>query len=214
MFDKYEHYCIDLMQSLIILPLEEQNYSEMHKSYEIFIKEWIKIENQISSPFYTLYILKGVMDSARYVRAAYTLKHSRVSAAKTFRHQIYNRINEVAKFCKIENLNYEKMLCSLLVFSKCLEGILYDIVSTRMAEKNKTYKKLPLQSIEQIYGAIEVNIPDNYIFNKNTSVFILNSIEENSDIIYNISEEQLKTINNINPITRGTFLYDMYKSQK
>lgn len=213
LFDNYEHYCIDLIQSMIILPLEEQDYSKMHKSYEIFVKEWIKIENQISSSFYNLYILKGVIDSARYVRAAYTLKKSRVSAIRTFRHQIYDRIQEVAKFCKIDNLNYEKMLCSLLVFSKCVEGLLYDVVSTRMSEKNNSYKKLPLQSPEQIYGAIETNIPDNYVFNENTSIFIFNSHEENCDI-YKLEEDQLKNINNIHPIMRGTFVYDLYKLQK
>ena len=71
LFEDFDHYCIDLLQSLIILPLEEQDYSQIHKSYTAFLKEWIKIENQITSPFYNLYILKGIVDAARSVRAAY-----------------------------------------------------------------------------------------------------------------------------------------------
>ena len=36
-----------------------------------------------------------------------------------------------------------------------------------MKTKQEEYKKMPLKSIEQIYGAIEVNIPNKYIYNEN-----------------------------------------------
>ena len=48
-----------MLQSLIILPLEEQDYSQIGKYYKTFLKEWIKIENQISNEFYNLYILES-----------------------------------------------------------------------------------------------------------------------------------------------------------
>ena len=99
------------------------------------LKEWIKIENQISSSFYNLYILKGIIDSARFVRAAYMTQNTRLDSIRTFRHSIQERVQEVANFCKLDNLNYEKLLCSILVLSRCMEGVLYDVISTRMSEK-------------------------------------------------------------------------------
>ena len=57
LFEDYDHYCIDLLQSLVILPLEQQNYNNIKDSYVAFLQEWCKIEDQISSPFYLLYIL-------------------------------------------------------------------------------------------------------------------------------------------------------------
>ena len=64
-FEDYEHFCIDILQSLVILPLESQDYSQIHKAYETFVQEFYKIESQISSSYYNLYILKGIVDSQK-----------------------------------------------------------------------------------------------------------------------------------------------------
>ena len=211
LFDKYEHYCIDLLQSMIILPLEEQDYSNIHKSYEVFVKEWMKVENQISSPYYNLYILKGVIDSARVVRAAYTCQSTRLDAIRTFRHSLYDKVKQVADFCKLDGISYEKMLCSLIVFSRCMEGVLYDVMTARMAEKKREYKKLPLQTIEQVYAGIEVNLPDKYKYTSKSTILILDSYEETTIKTYKIPEEEIKNINENHPLTRGTYIYDLYK---
>lgn len=209
LFEDYDHYCIDLINSLIILPLEEQDYSDIHKSYQIFVKEFMKIENQITSPFYNLYILKGIVDTARHVRAAYMRQDTRIDAIRTFRLKTHERVNEVANFCKLDSVHYERMLCSLLIFSRCAEGLLYDTVNTRMAEKEREYKKLPLKSTEQIYASIEVNIPDDYVYNKDTIVVVLDAVEKSTNIL-NLTEEQSEIINQIPNICRGTSLYDIY----
>lgn len=211
LFEDYEHYCIDILQSLVILPLEEQEYSDIGKSYIIFVREFLKIESQISSPFYLLYILKGIIDAARYVRAAYMDTETRISALRTFRNQVAKRVSEVANFCKLDSLHYEKMICSLFVLARCIEGVLYDVVTARMNEKEKEYKKLPLQSVDEIYGAIDANLPDDYKFTKETTVFVLNVMEENCNI-YKVPENMLDKVNNMHPLARGTYLYDLYKS--
>lgn len=209
-FNKYEHYCMDLLQSLIILPLEEQDFSEIHKTYKIFITEFINIENQISSPFYNLYILKGIIDAARYVRAGYLQKNTRIDSIRTFRLKIIERVNEVANFCKLDNIHYEKMLCALLIFSKCMEGMLYKLITKRMKQKEQEYNKLPLKSIEQIYAGIETNLSDDYIYNQKTTIFVFDSLKENTGMLQ-LTSEQIRKINEIHPLCRGTSLYDIYK---
>ena len=94
-----------------------------------------------------------------------------------------------------------------------MEGVLYDVMTARMTEKEREYKKLPLQSIEQVYAGIEVNLPDRYEYNNNTTISIFDSHKETAITTYQIPEEHIKNINDMHPITRGTFLYDLYKTQ-
>jgi hypothetical protein len=212
LFEEYDHYCMDLIQSLIILPIEEQSYTNINKSYTAWLKEWVKIENEISNPFYNLYILKGVIDAARNARSYYMLKSTSAIAIKMFKDQIYERLGQVSKFCIPKNINFEKMLCSLLVFSRNVEGILYDVITPRMYDKQKEYNKMPLQSTEQIYGAISANIQDKYVYNKKTRVFIFDSTSETCDI-FTIPEDKIMNVNDTHSMARGTFIYDMYRNK-
>jgi hypothetical protein len=211
LFKDYEHHCIDILQSLVITPIQEENYSDIHISYGAFIKEWIKIENQIESSFYNLYILKCIVDSARYVRAAYNDPETSKVAISTFRSKVLKTVDHVAKFCNIKDIHYERLLCSLIVLARCIEGILYDVITSRMIEKNKEYDRLPLKSIEQIYGAIETNIHDNYVYNSKTTVCIIDSRGVGRNNLYTIPKDKLTEINSIRAISRGTYIWDLIK---
>lgn len=210
-FRDYEHYCIDLIQTMIILPLEKQDYSGMYKAYSVFLKEWLHIENQISSPFYNLCILKHIVDMARYVRPAYVMEETRDGAVRAFKHSIHDTVKEIAKFCKLTNIHFERMLCSLIVYTKCLEGMLYEIIGKRMVEKEREYAKLPLKNIEQIYAGIEVNLPDDFVYTKDTVVYVFDSIAKGTTEM-TLSTDQIDFVNSVNPLCRGTALYDMYKA--
>ena len=209
-FDNYDYYCIDLIQSLIILPLQEQKYTDI--SYQAFLTEFVKIENEIGNPFYNLYILKGIVDIAREIRADYLIRESRNHALVYFKKGVYERINCVSKYCRPKNLHFEKMLCSLLCLSKNIEGILYNVITTRMKEKEKEYSKMPLQTVEQIYGAIEINIQSKYTFTEDTVVFVLDCVNETSSRL-ELNEEGCEEINKIHQLSRGSFLYNLYKAE-
>ena len=211
LFDNYDHYCIDIIQSLIILPMEEQKYSNIDQSYKAFLDEFVKIEREIGNPFYNLYVLKGIVDVAREVRVDYLHKGSaRIRAVKYFRESIYERVRCVANYCTPKSIKFEKMLCSLLCLSRNIEGILYDVVESRMREKEKNYARLPLQTTEQIYGAIEVNMPDKYTFNKNTTVFVMDCMSEKCSRL-ELTDSICSEINDTHVLSRGSFLYELYE---
>jgi hypothetical protein len=214
LFDKYDHYCIDIIQSLIILPIEEQKYTNIDQSYKTFLDEFIKIEQEIGNPFYNLYILKGIVDVTREVRVDY-LKNgeSRQKAIQYFKQSIYERIKCIANYCSPKGIHFEKMLCSLLCFSKNIEGILYDVIHSRMKTKLHQYSKLPLQTTEQIYGALEANIPDDYTFNTHTTIFVMDCISEKCSKL-NLTNTTYNNINKIPTLNRGSFLYKLYKKKK
>jgi len=209
LFEDYDYYCLDLLQSLIILPLEKQDYSDIKKSYETFLTEWIKIENEISSEFYNLYILKEIIDVARNVRPEYMRNETREQAIGIFRKTLYETLNKVSKFCIPKNLHFEKLLCSLYVLAKNIEGILYEVIGARMDDKNKEYDRLLLKSTEQIYATINVNIPDEYIYNENTQVLIVDNVRKTNDI-FQIPKEELDNINKLHPLAKGTYINDLY----
>lgn len=210
LFKKYDHYCIDILQSLIILPLENQDYTNINKVYKAFMTEWLKIENEISSPFYNIFILKGIVDAARFVRAAYTYKDTRLEAVETFKKMVYERLDKVAKFCRPKKLHYERLLCSLFVLAKNIEGVLYKVITNRMNEKEQEYDKMLLKSTEQIYAAIDTNLPDDYVYNKNTTVVIFDSIKQTTTT-HKLTREQSDHINETHPLGRGSTLYDLFE---
>ena len=209
-FKDFDYYCIDIIQSLIILPLQEQDYSNIGKVFKAFLKEWSKIENEISNEFYNIYILKEVVNIARNIRPEYLKKETRADAINIFQKNIYKAINKVSAFCNPKNINFEKFLCALLLLAENIEGMLYDVITTRMQEKQKQYDKLPLQSLEQIYAAIDVNIKDTYTYNKDT-IFCIIDIENETNDLFQIPEDEVENINELNNLSKGCYIYDLYK---
>lgn len=214
LFDEYEHYCLDLIQSIIILPLQPQEYRGIRNAFKIFINEFSKIESQITSLQYLLYILKGICDIARDIHADYIDPNTKLSALRTFRHRFHDTIQKVSNFCRLDGINYDKMLSSLYTLAKCIEGVLYDVMTTdkTTTKKYDSYKRLPFNNTKQIFGAIEANFHDDYVYTKNTKVCIVDSLEETPMTVFNIPKKHIGIINDMNPMTRGTYLYDLYKS--
>jgi hypothetical protein len=211
-FNKQSSHCIDLLQSLIILPMESQEHNKPKISFKSFIKEWVKIENEITNSYYNLYILKGLVDAARYVRSAYMDPETCVSAVTEFKTMVQSRIDEVSKFCAPKNLNYEKLLCSLYVLVTNMEGMYYKTLQYDMIEKEKEYDKMPIKTIEQMYAAIDSNIPTKYVYNKNTTVFLMNSIKKNTSV-FKMTEPEIQKINKTHSFCRGSVIYDIYKDK-
>ena len=213
LFEDYDYYCIDIIQSLIILPLEEQKYDDIGNTYKIFLNEWIKIENEISNHFYNLYILRELVNIARNIRPDYLNLKTRKESICDFTRGVYAAIDKVTKFCVPKNVHFEKMLCSLLMLAKNIEGVLYEIISSQMKDKQKEYDKMPVDNIEQIYGKIASEIEDEYVYNKNTKVMIIDNVNKNCNI-FQIPEEELDNINNLHPLTIGTYINKLYEKNE
>jgi len=213
LFDEYEFYCIDLIQSLIILPLEQRHYGNMEKAYRSFIKEWNKIGDNISSVYYNLFILKNIVDSARVVRADYIDQKTKHKAVSKFKKSVYRSIDKVTSFCNPKPINFEIMLCSLYVLANSFEGIFYDITQSTLAKKNEYYEDLPFDSMEDIYRILEVNLPSKYTFEKNTKLLILDGLREKSRVydFNKLDDESISFINEYDNIIKGIILDDIIK---
>lgn len=208
-FRDYEYICLDILQSLIILPLEEQSEAGLDKAFEIFIKEWVKIEKEIASDYYNLFIFKEMVSIARDIRCDYENGYHN-EAVLAFRRGIHEIVNKVSNFSLLQDIHYEKMLCALYLLSKSVEGMLYRLVSKRMEEKKDAYSKLPVQSVEEIYAIVETNIEDPYRYNKDTVVLFLDCVNQKYQI-FDLPENEIDNINSLNSLYRGTYINDLFE---
>lgn len=208
LFYNYDCYCFDIIQTLIILPLQHQPYDNLKINYITFLKEWYKIEKLILNPFYNIYILKSMVDVARTIRPEYMKKSTKQQAIKIFRQSLHDIIKSVADFCNPKDIHYEKLLCSLYLFATSIEGMLYDAVIKTVSIKNKEYRKLPVSNIEEIYGVLSVNFKDNYVYNENTKILFMDLTKQDC-FIYKPPPEEIENINLVSHMVRGTYINDL-----
>lgn len=215
LFEDYDHYCIDLLQSLIVLPIEKQSYSKCKKAYAVFLDQWIKIENEISNPFYNLHILRCVIDAARSVRSAYLDIESRDSCIVDFSKMVYGSINEVSKFCKPKKLNMETLLCSLLLLGKNIEGLYNKFLNTRNRRKEEAESKLKVKSVMEVYNILDKNIENKYVYTKDTKILVVDSVTKTSytATMENITEDILEKINNTNSFELGNNIVSSFSKK-
>lgn len=150
LFYSQEPYIFDILNSLITLPIEEYCYDLIGKYYILFLKEWVKIENIIMSPYFQIVMFKNVIDAAREVRGNYYDSNMRESAICDFRTLIEKSLDSIGKFCKIENLNYDVMLCSLLIFANKLEGCYHHFIMGQELRKNDEFESIAYPDPESI----------------------------------------------------------------
>lgn len=203
-FKKYDHFCIDQLQSLVILPLKPKKSDDIEISFKMLTTEIAKIEEQISDSFTNLYILKNIISIASDLRSLYLNKATRKDSIVQFQQNVQKLLNSIAQFCN-PMINYEKLFCSLLVFSNCIKGKLYSTIKEQMREKIKEYSHLKLTKPEHIIGAIEANIDEDYEYSTDTSVSVLNYIKKNSTEI-KLNEEQVGNINKLHSFFQGNYL--------
>jgi hypothetical protein len=209
LFENYTHFCVDLIQTLIDLPLTVSSNPDalLELSYIAFLTEFKKIEELIGNQFYCLSVLKGIVDVARGVKREYEVKETRENAIRSFKRGVFEKLDEIAKFCN-PKLNYEKLLCSLLNIANCMKTILFKAVDRRMTKKKKWYSKLPLQTPEAISTVIDINIRDPYEFTEQTELLVMNCMTNTCET-QPINPEWIEKLNDTHPACRGSELYTL-----
>ena len=207
-FSRNEDYCLDIISSLMVLPITDKPIEELEESYEIFSNEFSKIEAHVKSSLYNLYILKCMVDSAKKCREDYYNDETREKALATFRADISESIMAVSKFCSPRNIQYELMLCALYNFSNCMEGVIYKTMNRTVKHKAKEYKKLPVGNIYDILNIININIPETYVYNKNSKIHVLNSVDKRRyqiELTSDMIEKLNSTPNYLHPFLLSEF---------
>lgn len=217
LFEDYEYYCMDIILSTITIPLKKQKYDSIGMSYNSFLKEFLKIEEQISSPFYCLYILKCIVDASKSVRIDYENKNNlaekelRKIALNYFRVSILEKIDSIASYFDSKKIDFEILLCSLLCLSKNLEGMLFKFLLHKEEKKNKAYSNLFLKTPIEMLTAIELSVPLVYKLSKDTVIVEINCISESRrelSLINFFNKKEIEDLNNENSFSQAKKIYD------
>ena len=209
LWKKYNHLCLDLIQSLIQLPLKKKDTTSLKGSYLMLTNEFAKIESNINNSSLNLYILKQIVNYVRELKDSYLNKETRNEAIKEFKENINDMISDLVEYY-IPKLNYEKLLCGCIAFSNAVEGLMHRHIKSQFEIKKLEYNQLKLKTPEHILGALEVNIYDEYIYTDSTEIVVLDCInKDNSKLV--LSEDNIDILNNTHPLLRGSYLYEIYK---
>jgi len=211
LFREWADLCYDLFLSMVQLPLEKHNYENVEMAYRSFVEEFTKIEREVSSSFYCMYILRQIIDLARNLKTDYARKRTRGGAVDSFRKSLFDVVHEVAKFCRLREVNYEKKLCALYVLSTSMEGIMYEIAQSITKYREKIRGELVVTDPENIYALIAYNIPDTYLYSTDTQVVVLDARERKRSI-FQLSGEDVQKVNAAHELSRGMVLLGMYDS--
>ena len=171
-FSKYIHQCLDILNTLIVVPMKPQDSDNITDDYASFMDEWMKIENQISQTKYKIFVLRKIVDGAREVREEFLNTDTQKQAEKSFKIKLWDAIDKVGKFCITKHINISKLLMSMYNLSHAIEGILYDVMEQQMHTKLEGYNKLNTPTLESIIQYLDQTLPDTTYQNTVNSKFI------------------------------------------
>jgi hypothetical protein len=162
LFNRYDHYAVDIMTSLVILPLNIENnesYSSLKKAYKIFLKQFAKIELIVLSSFTQLRILKILVDNARESMSSWYNKRTRREAVEQYESKCKEGIDRLINMAILDDIDFEKVLCSLLMFGRHLETYISHKLRCHLYKKRDCYSRLKVETPIEVYGMLEIKIP-------------------------------------------------------
>ena len=207
-FESCGHYCTDIIQGLIELPLKKRRYENISENFQIFYNEFEVIEELIVNDYYLLYIFKKMTDFAMKHKADYLNEETRKEAVKQFKYDLFTEIVKIAKFAN-PKLNYEKLLCSLILLAKNTEGILYDAVKEKLRIRNAQKEKLKIKNVLDIIPTIDYNFSDSYTLSKKCKIVVIDNIKKSMYDV-KLSSSQIDELNRMDEIFRGFFIYQQF----
>lgn len=219
LFDKFGTICMDILQSLIILPYSPRfqgSLRELRNAYKLFIREFAHIEYEINNPLYSLYTLRNIIDTARPLKDAYMDESTRRQAVTYFENQILYEVNTVVRFCRLREVDFEKLLCSMFAFGEQLEFQLYHLLNKHMKSKLTKYKAMDVQCIEHMYAILDMNFADTYKFNNRTTVYVLNYKDKTRGVLdfSDVDDDILSALNKTPHYSQGMMLYSLYQDEE
>lgn len=210
LFQEYDNYCIDILQKLIVLPIKKREIIDLEESYTVFLTEFEKIEKQVGSPFYCMYILQGIVNSAIEIQGEYDFTVGKIDSNRDcisiFQINVFNVIDSVSKYVKTDKVDFEKLFLSLICITNNIEGLYYKFLTKNWEKQQKLNSKVKYGSPEQVYCMIEDVVPDNYVFNNKTEICVINCLN-NSQTLMKLNKTQTDEINKIHPLSRGIEIY-------
>lgn len=206
-FKAQGHHVVDLLQALTVLPLHPRKTDDTIDDLAgILVTEFSKMEKEIGTDFYNLYLFKTIIDSVLKYRELYISQNTREQAVSAFKTDILTELDRVAKFCQ-PKINWEKLLCCLLCLSKCVENVCHDKLKRLMSHKRTEYNKMLVRSPTEVFEYIDANLPSHFFFNEDTVVYVWDAVNRES-MKFTVPADWVNALNETHPFERGLYLFE------
>jgi hypothetical protein len=218
-------FIIDLMQSLVFLPIkkyENKNEYSMDTHFSNIVGEFSKIEKTCKTEFNCMYIFKEMLYSVNRNKKEYYEEQTRNQAVSFFKADVKKKIRDLIPPLGAPpiDLNWEKLLCSLICVSRYISNFLYERLNKLVEKKKENYLGILFKQEKEIYEYIDINLPSHFMFDENTTIYVWDSINECNktvivkDLVDDMSLKHFTTLlNNYEPSDRGTVLYDIIEDR-
>jgi len=130
---KYISEILDMINSLVILPLQSKSYCDMDIHIATFCDAWDSIEEWISSTNEKKYILKNLISGIRNNLISDTNSKNLLENIK---------LSSNPSWAAISTKTIETLYLSIIQISECIEGFEYERSTISISRKINEYKKL------------------------------------------------------------------------
>ena len=204
----------DTIQVLINLPLSPLPYHDMEKCFTSFIHEFVKFEERIVSKTLLNYILKVLVKHVKSYRASY-LKEGEESnwAVIEIKRHFLDEYTQIVNF-HVPGVDYEKLVCSLLMMTECMEGLFYEYLNKRHDEKDRQYEIMRCKNLLDFYKILDYNFPykNTRPLSIKSSIFVIDHVNRQSKMIH-INKEHVSTAERLsNSEDVAKYLRSVYES--
>lgn len=203
-FTEYLSYSIDIINALCVYPSYE--HVSIHESFLTFYTEWKKIECEITSPYYNLYLLKIIVEILIEIKNVYRENEDNSELIISFSNKMFYAIKQVAAFCNPKKIDYKRLIDGMYLFSKAISYIYTEEINRVISLKNKAYSKLQINSVVDIVDILSVNlITKQYNFKAGNIINEIDMINKKA-IVYPLFENKIRLLQGCNVLTEGVIL--------
>jgi hypothetical protein len=217
LFDRYDHFAVDIMGSMVLLPLDmhttQDRGDKLLRSYRVFLKQFRKIEDVILSSFTRMEVLKIIVDSARECTIDYFSGEPSLAESR-FQHLVMKGVDEVVTQVSFKHVKWNKMLCSLVMFTQSLEIWLSHKLKEVMMHKRDVYRSgLTVRNTVEVFGAIDLKISTDREITERSYWSVIKPWSEIVEWKPH-TEADREIINTSHSLTRGTIVNAIHLKKK
>jgi len=218
LFHQYAHFCLDMLQSIIELPIcsstQEGSLRELEETYTIMVRAFLGIEHLIQNTFYALYTFRCITNLVRLHMASYlsesdTIRQDAVIQFSTGLEKIMYDIAKISPEKLHKTISVELLLCSIVAFVEQFEWQIQRLTNKLYTTKKREYAQMKVNNISDILCMLDIVFPDTYQFEESTEIRVFDAINK-SESSFQLPTQYISILNEIEPFERSTYLRAMY----
>lgn len=206
-FDKEPYFCIELLSSLVILPMQSQKISKTRVYLNTWLTEMNKIFKVVKNSKIMLCVMKNIINAIREIRSDYLSNNqtSNKHSKKYFNDILFQSVSDFISFVDItKTVHIDKLICSTIGLSQCIEGLSYRLMEGMSRVHNGYLNQMPTNNVTDMLNIININFPTVYQFKLGQNIVVhdtnrknMTTLQVTPDILNKLSGRNRNEIQNI-----------------